>query len=76
MSGWHQADPRRGNPDSSGQQPHREPPPTVHWWEDSPAGEATRRKKQKEIQRWLNGIPWGSYFNAPTIAAASGLTVG
>ena len=76
VNGRHQADFQRGNAGSPGQQLEGDPQPTVHWWEDSPAGEAARRKKQKEIQRWLNGIPWGSYFNAPTIAAASGLTVG
>ena len=76
VNGRHQADLRRGDPGSPGQQLEGQPLPPVHWWEDSPAGEAARRKKQKEIQRWLNGIPWGSYFNAPTIAAASGLTVG
>ena len=45
----------------------------VRWWEHSQAGSRLRRKKQKEIQRWLKGIPWGSYLNMPTLAAIAGL---
>lgn len=46
------------------------------WWEHNQMGHALRKKKQKEIQRWLRGIPWGSYLNMPTLAAIAGLSVG
>jgi hypothetical protein len=48
----------------------------AHWWEHSEAGSRLRGKQQKEIQRWLKGIPWGSYLNMPTLAAFAGLFVG
>lgn len=45
-------------------------------WNQTQAGANLCRKKQKEIQRWLKGIPWGSYLNMPTLAAIAGLSVG
>lgn len=59
--------------------PTNQPPGLVkeiHWWDKSQGGSYRRRKKQKEIQRWLKSIPWGSYLNMPTLAAIAGLSVG
>jgi len=48
----------------------------VHWWDHSEGGSKLRAKKNREVQRWLKGIPWGSYLNMPTLAAFAGLFVG
>lgn len=44
----------------------------------SEPGEYTEHwmKRQRDRLKWLICLPWGKYLNAPTLAAAAGLSVG